>query len=345
MFRERRPRPAARWRVWLVRILVGVTLLVAVAWSLPGRGPDPAEVIDVFRTASMVWLAGALLAIVVSVALFGLQQRYLLAAFGAEISRTRSVALAFAQSAVTSVLPAGWLVATGFTFRQFRSYRAAAGEAMAVILLSGLFSTIGTVWLYLVIVSFDQAPGAVVPVVGLVAALWWLPVAARAVPSRRVRPIWTARISRYERITRFARSVSDHRREFRTAVQRLSPTMCLGVTGLAVLTRAGEVACLLLVARALHAPVGLLAVAVAVVAMQLARLLPFTVGGHGVIEAALLVVLVSAGMEVDLASAVTVGFRLLSCWLIVLCGLPITMLLIRAAPLPTGAATPQEVVP
>ena len=83
-----------------------------------------------------------------------------------------------------------------------------------------------------------------------------------------------------------------------------------------------DVVCLLAVARACDAEVGTLSLVGAYLAIQFVRQVPLTPGGVGLVEAALLAALVAGGATGAAGAAVVLTYRLLSCWLIVLLGLP-----------------------
>jgi uncharacterized protein (TIRG00374 family) len=82
------------------------------------------------------------------------------------------------------------------------------------------------------------------------------------------------------------------------------------------------------VAYAFHLPLTFIQLGTVYLAVQLIRQVPVTPGGMGVIEVSLLTALVTAGAGQAAAAATVLGYRLLSCWLIIPAGL-LTWTLLR----------------
>jgi uncharacterized protein (TIRG00374 family) len=94
---------------------------------------------------------------------------------------------------------------------------------------------------------------------------------------------------------------------------------------------AADVACLLAVAHAFGLGLPIIAIVGAYLAVQIVRQLPITPGGIGLVEAGLLVALVTAGGRNTTAAAVVLIYRLLSCWLVAPVGL-VAWIGLRAVP-------------
>ena len=82
-----------------------------------------------------------------------------------------------------------------------------------------------------------------------------------------------------------------------------------------------DLLCLYAVSRAFDLPVGIVEVGAIYLTVQILRQVPLTPGGIGVIEVSLLAGLLSAGAGEAAAAATVLGYRLLSCWLIIPVGL------------------------
>ncbi|MFC7760810.1 YbhN family protein [Catellatospora bangladeshensis] len=111
----------------------------------------------------------------------------------------------------------------------------------------------------------------------------------------------------------------------------------LGALGYAAANWAADLACLAAVAQAFQLPLDLLQLGTIYVVVQLVRQIPISPGGLGVIEASLLTALTTAGADEVTATAVVIGYRLLSCWLIIPVGLTTWAFLRRATPAPLAA--------
>jgi uncharacterized membrane protein YbhN (UPF0104 family) len=342
----------SRWLRWLLPIAAVAAALLVLRSRLPSAG----AVLDALDTASPVWLAVAVLAEVVSLDMFARQQRRLLRAFGVRMSQRRAVALTYSRSAITYAVPAGSAVSAGFAFSQFRSRGASRSAATTVTLLSGVASTVGLLAVYLADVLSTVAPPALAGwlptggtrsgtgllaesagLIALVAAGVLAGVAAhrhtthrhtthRHTTHRHARPI-TARPaaarpavaapSRWPLLSRAWASVTEAAREVRTVPRR----HWYAAIGLAALNWLADMICLAAVAHALHLSLGMLTLGSAYLAVQLVRQVPVTPGGVGLVETSLLAALVSAGAGQAPAAAAVLGYRLLSCWLIIPVGM------------------------
>ncbi len=316
---------AARWLLPLVAVGLAVV-------ALRSRLPRPEAIIGALHGASPFWLAVAVVAEVVSLDMFARQQRRLLAAFGVRMSQSSAVALTYSRSAITYAVPAGSAVSAGFAFGQFRARGASRTAATAVTVLSGLASTLGLVAVFLVgalsqlpVAGATEALGAAAAVGGVV---WWrrrrAPVAAAPVEVPAVVPDGLVGRARAAVVGALREARRVPRRHWYAAV------------ALAALNWLTDMVCLVAVARSVHLPLGMLTLGGAYLAVQLVRQVPLTPGGVGLVETSLLAALVSAGAGQAPAAAAVLGYRLLSCWLIIPVGL-VAWFALRRRP----AATPQ----
>ena len=300
----------------MARLAVFAALGIATVRYLPGRLPEPADLLDAFRGASPGWLVLAGAAQVVSMEMFSRQQLTLLRSYGVSLSPARSSAITYARSTISMVLPAGSVVSAGFAFRQWRARGATAPVAAAVMLLSGVLSFAGLITLYLVgsAIALALRPTAL-PAEQLrilAVALLLRVVAARAVHA------WSARSRRHR--PRVCRAVDRLRRATTDIVAAMSAVPrrhLLVALGFAAANWLADLTCLVGTARALHVRVDLAAVAGVYLLAQAVRQVPITPGGVGVIETTLAAGLVTTGVAEVAAAAAVLGYRLLSCWLLV----------------------------
>jgi putative heme transporter len=313
----------ARWLRWLLPL----ALLAAAVMVLRTRLPSPGAVVRALDAASPVWLAVAVVAELVSLDMFARQQRRLLRAFGVRMSQPRALALTFSRSAITYAVPAGSAVSAAFAFSQFRSRGASRSAATTVTVLSGVASTLGLLAVYVAGAIGTTAPSLLgnpdPGTVCLAVAAAALAAAGLASVVRRRSPRRPAEASVppdagvASGFSRLRASVADALREARAVPRR----HWYAAVALAALNWLTDLVCLVAVAHALHLSIGVLTLGSAYLAVQVIRQVPVTPGGVGLVETSLLAALVSAGAGQVPAAAVVLGYRLLSCWLIIPVGL------------------------
>lgn len=304
-----------------------LSLLIVGLLSLHDKLPSVTAIADAIGQADTNWLAIAVVAECVSMAMFARQQRRLLAAFGVPLTRHRALALSYSRSAIAISLPAGSAISAAYAFRQFRTNGASRRTAATVMVLSGLLSFAALFVLYAtgVLAAAAVRVGAawqeessttrvsivlafvLVAVVGLFAwqSRWQIqPRFRRAHP-----PI----AARWPRLGRLLAPLTDAIVSSRQVSAR-HWTLALGA---AVANWLTDLLCLYAAARAFHLPVSLAAIGAVYLTVQVVRQVPLTPGGIGVIEVSLLAGLVSAGAGYTGAAATVLVYRLLSCWLII----------------------------
>ncbi|MGH3877391.1 MAG: UPF0104 family protein, partial [Actinophytocola sp.] len=132
----------------LLRVAAVLAVLGVAVWTLRDKLPSTADVTAALRDADPGWLAAAVAAELVSLAMFARQQRRLLIAFDVLMPRHRALALAYSRSAIAISLPAGSALSAAFAFKQFRADGAGRRTAATVMVLSGLLSFAALVLLY-----------------------------------------------------------------------------------------------------------------------------------------------------------------------------------------------------
>jgi putative heme transporter len=322
-------RPAVRW---LLRVLVAAAALTVGIAIVGRRMPGVDEVAMALRSGDSRWLALAVVLEMASIAGFGAQERLLMRAMGVPMGMPRAFALAGAQAAIAMALPAGSAVATGFTLRQLRRAGGRSEVAVTTVLLSGVASTLGLLIPYLTTVTVSLSGRLnVSPVAAGVAAVlfaccvvvvtWQLPdVIGRRLDRRGPRPESTGRLARVRRLIR----------ETFEAMRGIPSRTWYTAVAMGAVNWTADMLCLAALGAAFHVHVDAWALAVGYLGVQVGRFVSAGSGGVGVVEPALLAVLIASGVPAAPAAAVVVAYRLLSCWLVILAGLPIAAVLYQA---------------
>ena len=307
---------------WVMRLGGLVAVLAATAAALRGHFPDTGSVLHALRHADPMWLILAAAAQAVSIAMFARQHTTLLRGFHVPLSNRRSLAITYASTAISVTMPAGGLLAAGFTFRQWRSRGATRTIGATVTVLSGIVSFLGLAGLYLVgsgaalAIHPQSLPAIRTPILLTIAGI--LATLALLAARRRARPAQPPPLRTVKPATQPGWAnwlTSSARRLWRTA-GALPLRYTVVALAFAATNWLTDLLCLVLTGRALHLHLGLLPLAGVYLAVQIVRQAPLTPGGVGLIEASLLAGLVASGAVHSDAAAVVIIYRLLSCWLI-----------------------------
>jgi putative heme transporter len=272
------------------------------------------------------WVLAAVAAEMVSYLASAELQRRLLTAAGVRVGRFFLMALSYAGSAVSAILPAGAAVATGYTYRRLARRGAGSAVTVWVLFASGVVSTAALVALGLAgaevrglgpFCSTAHWLGGLLiggSVCGVVGVLAW----ASRRPSRLEKiGACVAHVGRWGRSVlsrdRSASAVRLRERQlFRDPIIMGTVgwlNVCLVATANWVAD--GAVLGLSFVALGFRVPwQGLL---LAYVVSQVASSLPL-LGCVGVVEASLTVALVCVGVKADHALAAVLVYRLVSFW-------------------------------
>ncbi|GAB1689082.1 lysylphosphatidylglycerol synthase transmembrane domain-containing protein [Krasilnikovia sp. M28-CT-15] len=338
--------PASRRRrrvTWGLRLAV-LAAAAIVGWlTLRGRFPAPGDVAAMLADADLRWIAVAILLQFASQVAFALQQRRLLAGVAVRMSVRQAVAITYSRSAISMVLPAGSAMSAAFAIRQYRRHGAATATATAVTVLSGLASAAGlallataafasqvAAWL---IRTATQHPGRLIAAVAAVAAVGL--VAGMAHRHTRWRRTVGRTVARWPVVARVVGQARQAARDVRSVGLRdWAATIAYAAVNWLL-----DLACLVAAARAMHVSVPWRHLATAYLAVQIARQIPLTPGGIGLIEASLLTALVAGGIPEAGAAAVVLAYRLISFWLILPPGLTAY---VRLRPRPATARLPRH---
>jgi uncharacterized membrane protein YbhN (UPF0104 family) len=341
-------RARRRWGSLAVTLAAAALACVLLRRSLP----DPGAALRALTAARWWWLGLAAVLQGGSIMMYAVQQRRLLAALGGAMSLGGAVGLSLARATLSTALPAGGPVSTAFAVRHFRACGATGPAALAVAALASVQASAAAVLLYagwcaaagLARMTTAGPPGRAAAVPVAVAAAAALCVAAAAAVLRRVLPrairpgtrAGPGRDGIRGALAGWGRRAVHLGADTTRACGSLSRRDWLAAGGAAVARRLLDLACLAAVAVAYRLDAGITALVGAYLAGLLVRQVPLVGGGAGLVEASLLASLVVAGAGGATAAAVVLAYRLLSCWLVALAGVP--ALLIGARDRPAGLA-------
>ncbi len=296
------------------RTVIGVAVTVVTlgvgGYLVWDQIPPFTLIADLLADADPVWLAAAFLAEIVAVVAFSVVQRRLVVNLGGDLSRRRSVELTLASGAISSALPAGAALGAGYTYRRLRRAGLRGTDAGVTMVASAGMLTGTLLLLYLVltgptlldelseVIGRDHVGGLVV-LVG--AILLYLIVRPRRPAQPGDEPAgW------------IAGHIRNSRETFRAVPSQAwwISSVSAGVKWIA------DFAVLAAATFAVGASVDFVALATVYVGIQVIRQIPLTPGGIGIIEAALLAGLVTAGAAAAPAAAAVVIYRVLTFWLI-----------------------------
>ncbi|GAB1644770.1 hypothetical protein KRMM14A1259_51930 [Krasilnikovia sp. MM14-A1259] len=309
----------------MLRLAVLAVAVAAVGFTLRGRLPAPTEIGAVLAGADLRWIAAAALLQFASQVAFALQQRRLLAGVGVRLSVRQAVAITYSRSAISMVLPAGSAMSAAFAIRQYRRHGAATGTATAVTVLSGVASAAGLALLAATAFA-PRAADALIPLTtehpaDLVALLLAAGLTGLLAVTAHRHPRWRRIVSTAARRWRWtARAVDQVRRAARD-VRAIGLRDWAATIAYAAVNWLLDLACLVAAVHTVRADVPWQHLATAYLAVQVARQIPLTPGGIGVIEASLLTALVASGVPEAGAAGAVLIYRLMSFWLILPPGL------------------------
>ncbi len=306
----------------LGRVVVAATCLLLVVEVAAGW-PWIRSTLEDFQTPRWSWFTLAVLVDVASMGAYARMQRRLLRAGGTAVSLPSAAALAYASHSLSDTLPGGPVFSTVFSFRRMRELGAPAGVASWVIALSGAVSTaslvvVGIVAGLLVTGSTDGAAlvGYLVAAVALVligrlltrrpsmvldAAAWAVGLGNRLVRHDPERGL--ARVNR----------VVDELTAVRIRKRDLSVVAVLGLLNWLL-----DAVCLYWCLAAVGVDdARFAAVLLAYTAGMAALSVPVVPGGLGVVDGALVLGMVAAGVSPANAIAATILYRVISLGMIV----------------------------
>ncbi len=316
----------ATWRARLARAwpvakyLIGLGLAVLVFDQLADEKGELAAATIALGQLHWVWIPLAVAAETASLLAYAILQQRLLRAGRVDVALGPMAAITLAANSITNSLPAGPVIATVFSFRQFRwrgadeavaGWSVAATFVVASVMLAAL-AAIGAL--------VAGAEGASLDLVGVIVAVLLLALGLGAVFVQKGALAWTvsALVRLCRRLTGRPRGeVAAHidRIILRLTVVRLSPRQLAGVLCWGGTNWTLDCGCLIIAFLAVGAAVPWKGLLLAYGAGQLAANLPITPGGLGVVEGSLTIAIVAyGGLEASTVVAVLL-YRIISFWL------------------------------
>jgi putative heme transporter len=338
---------AATTRAWPRWAGFALTLAAATAaFALLRRAlPDPGTIARSLLDAEWWWLAVALLVQAGSVLMYAVQQRRLLAAYGGAMSAVKAVGVSLARTALSTAMPAGGPVSTAFAVRQFRAHGLTGAHALATTALTSVQASAAIVLVYLAWCLTGVSGAGLLATAAVAALLCPAAVLARRLTHRLMARRRAGRSGDTQRLSggtqrlsggparpagpvlRGARALVRLGADTSRACWSLPGGAWLAAGGAAVARRLLDLVCFVAAAHAYRLDTATSALVGAYLTGQLIRQVPLVAGGAGLVEAGLLAALVTAGAEPATATAAVLTYRLLSCWLIALAGLPVVVAL------------------
>ncbi|WP_327003643.1 flippase-like domain-containing protein [Dactylosporangium sp. NBC_01737] len=339
---------ATRTRTWPRWVGFALTLAaVTAAFVLLRRSlPDAGTVLRSLVDAQWWWLTAAALVQAGSVLMYAVQQRRLLAAYGGAMSNVRAVGVSLARTALSTAMPAGGPVSTAFAVRQFCAHGLTSAHALATTALASMQASAAIVLVYLTWYLSGLSTAGLLSTAAVAALLWPAAVLARRLKDRLRHHLVHHPVHRLAHrlagqsaaqrapgvpappdgpLHRGARALIRLGADTSRACWSLPGRYWLTAGGAAVARRLFDLACFVAAAHAFRLDTATTALVGAYLTGQLVRQIPLVAGGAGLVEAGLLASLIASGADPAAATAAVLTYRLLSCWLIALAGLPIVI--------------------
>ncbi len=318
------PRVVPRWarRVWPVaKYFIGLALAALAFYQLTGHKSELTEASAALSHLRWGWVLVGMVAEAGSYLAFAQLQRRFLRAGRVSVTLGPITAITLAATSIANSFPAGPVLSTLFSFRQYR--RRGADQAVAGWSVAANFVSL-SVALAVVAATGAAVAGAegasldlippIVAVLILALVMGLIFVQERAA----VRVISAAlRLSR--RLTGWPRgelATNIDRIIHRLMRVRLSPAQVAAALALALANWLLDCGCLALSFLAVGAPVPWKGLLLAYGAGQLAANLPITPGGLGVVEGSLTIAIVAYGGAAGSTVVAVLLYRFISFWLI-----------------------------
>lgn len=299
----------------------------AALWFAGRQLPSWTALGAAFGQVDLPLLGMAALVSVVSLLLFARQQQVLFAGFGVSVPAAPMVAVTYSRSAMSMTFPAGAVASAVFAVEQFRRFGARRSTAATVMVLSGVVSVLGLCGLY----GIGATAAWVFPhswqVVAAVVAVLCVTYVVVAIVYRHALPGRKTTVPDRPR----GRVATMIRARLADVVALPARFWAAGI-GYAAANWAADLACLLITCAAFGVDVSTVQIGVLYLGIQLVRQIPLSPGGIGLIETSLVAGLVLLGADNAAAAAATLGYRLLSCWLVIPAGLVAWLFLTRRRP-------------
>ncbi|MFZ0664188.1 MAG: lysylphosphatidylglycerol synthase transmembrane domain-containing protein [Acidimicrobiales bacterium] len=303
----------------MARVVFALVAVGLIVWVISDHTGELEGASSYLTHIEWYWLLAAVIAEFGSIICFALVQQKLLEAGGYHNRLRWFTSVTLANIAISNSLPTGSVIATIFTYRQYRRRGAdevLAGWSMVALLVvtsltlailaaagvgiagseSSSFDlvgvTIGVLFITIVVAGLFIQRRALLWMLGKISALF-----AKALPRSRFKP-----------------DILFERMEARLSTVRMSPGQIVVTAGWGLFNWVFDCGCLVLSFAALGVGVPWRGLLLAYGAGQLAANLPITPGGLGVVEGSLVIALVAyGGAETSTVAAVFL-YRLISFW-------------------------------
>jgi uncharacterized membrane protein YbhN (UPF0104 family) len=324
----RRPR-----RSWIRRGAV-TAVIVLFAVELVVGWPSLSSALSQLRAPHLGWLVAGLVAQIIAMGTYARMQRSLLRSAGLRVPVYRHIALAYAAHSLNETLPGGPAFSTKFNYQQMRRFGATPAVASWCIALSGILSTAALAAVTAVGALASDGTPQWYGLAALAAVAVGLTVGIRKVTRRpeMAEPAVRAVLARLNRLRRRpAEQGLDRVRGFiaQLGSARLTPGHGVAAATFAVLNWGLDAVCLWMCLRAISDdPINPTQLLLAFCAGMAAGTVTVIPGGLGIIDSALILGLVTGGVETPTAIAAVVLYRIISFGFIIGVGW-ITWLVIR----------------
>jgi uncharacterized protein (TIRG00374 family) len=317
---------AASWRARVARAwpvakyVVGLALAALVFDQLSNEKGELAGATRALNHLHWGWVALGLVAEAGSFLAFVNLQRRLLRAGQVDMATGPMAAITLAANTISNSLPAGPVIATVFSFRQFRRRRADEAVAGWAVVATVVVASVALTLVAAIGALVAGAEGASADVVGVIVAVFVITLAMGAVFVYEPALVWviSTTVHLCERLTGWPRgelAVHIDRIILRLTVVRLSAGQAVDVLGWGWANWMLDCSCLATAFLAVGAPVPWKGLLLAYGAGQLAANLPITPGGLGLVEGSLTIAIVAyGGIESSTVLAVLL-YRIISFWL------------------------------
>ena len=293
-------------------------VLVLFAAELALGWPSLTAALSHLRAPAPGWLAAAVMAELAAMGTYARMQRHLLLSAGLRVPIHRHIALAYAAHSLSVTLPGGPAFSTRFNYQQMRRFGATPAIASWCIALSGILSAaaLAVVTAAGALASHGSPPWC--SLAGLTAVGALIALGARQLTRHRTIAHSAARVV-LTHVNRFRRRPADAGlpEVFRFIAQLGAARLTAG-HGVAAATHAMlnwilDAVCLWLCFHAVsEQPINPAQVLLAFCAGMAAGTLTVIPGGLGIIDSALILGLVTSGVDTPTAIAAVVLYRIIS---------------------------------
>ncbi len=337
--------PAARMAMWTV---IGAAAIVIGVWAVQDQIPSLSSIGSALADANPGWLLVAVVAEAVSILAFSMVQRRLVMDLGGRLSRRRSVELTLASGAIASSLPGGSAIGAGYTYRRLRRAGLDKADIGVTMLASSGLLTGALLLLYVALTGPSLLDGLAelighrhlrmlaLLIIALVVVVAFRHRRAESPPFAAVQKPGDPGPQPTSMFGRAARAIVQFGRSSRASARTI-PVSSWQISAVWAVTKwAADFAVLASATFAVGVSVDFVSLATVYVGIQALRQIPFTPGGIGVIEAALLAGLIAAGAAAAPAAAAVVIYRVLTLWVILPAGAVAAVLDRAPAAMPDG---------